>query len=70
MNNKMMKLFYILSVLFMTASCGPDNLSGSESPKLSVDHQKLEFTAEGGEKNITVTSSDLVRIVPGENWMV
>ncbi|MBR2064331.1 MAG: cellulase family glycosylhydrolase [Bacteroidales bacterium] len=65
----MMKLFYILSVLFLTASCGPDNLSGSESLKLSVDQQKLEFTADGGEKTFTVTSSGLIRVVPGENWM-
>ncbi len=65
-----MKLvLYILTALLMATGCGPDNTVGAETVKLSVDTQTLEFPAEGGEKTFTVTASDLVRLVPGENWM-
>ena len=65
----MKKLLYVLSALFMIASCGPDAPNGSETVKLSVDAQSLEFSADGGEKTFTVTSSGLLRVVPGDNWM-
>ena len=53
----------------MIASCGPDAPNGSETVKLSVDAQSLEFSADGGEKTFTVTSSGLLRVVSGDNWM-
>lgn len=65
----MKKLLYVLSALFMIASCGPDAPNGSEAVKLSVDVQSLEYSADGGEKTFTVTSSGLLRVVPGDNWM-
>ncbi|MBO5472131.1 MAG: BACON domain-containing protein, partial [Bacteroidales bacterium] len=63
----MKKLLYVLSALFMIASCGPDAPNGSETVKLSVDAQSLEFSADGGEKTFTVTSSGLLRVVSGDN---
>lgn len=62
-------ILYILTTLLLAAGCGPEASGPEDSVRFSVDKASLEFTAEGGEKNITVTSSDLVRIVPGENWM-
>ena len=62
-------ILYILTTLLLAAGCGLEASGPEDSVRFSVDKASLEFTAEGGEKNITVTSSDLVRIVPGENWM-
>jgi len=62
-------ILYILTTLLLAAGCGPEASGPEDSVRFSVDKASLEFTAEGGEKDITVTSSDLVRIVPGENWM-
>lgn len=62
-------ILYILTILLLAAGCGPEASGPEDSVRFSVDKASLEFTAEGGEKDIIVTSSDLVRIVPGENWM-
>ena len=52
----------------MIASCGPDDPQ-TETVRLSVDKTSLEFTAEGGDQTFTVTASEQVYIVPGENWI-
>ena len=69
MKNDMKKLIYILSAIFLIASCGQDAKGGSEMVRLSVDTRNIEFPADGGEKSFTVTSSGLLRIVPADSWM-
>ena len=64
----MKQILYILTALFMIAGCGPDDPQ-TEAVKLSVDKTSLEFTAEGGDQIFTVTASEQVYIVPGENWL-
>ena len=64
----MKQILYILTALFMIASCGPDDPQ-TETVRLSVDKTSLEFTAEGGDQTFTVTASEQVYIVPGENWL-
>lgn len=64
----MKQILYILTALFMIAGCGPDDPQ-TETVKLSVDKTSLEFTAEGGDQTFTVTASEQVYIVPGENWL-
>ena len=64
----MKHILYILTALFMIASCGPDDPQ-TETVRLSVDKTSLEFTAEGGDQTFTVTASEQVYIVPGENWI-
>lgn len=64
----MKQILYILTALFMIAGCGPDDPQ-TETIKLSVDKTSLEFTAEGGDQTFTVTASEQVYIVPGENWL-
>lgn len=64
----MKQILYILTALFLIASCGPDDPQ-TETIKLSVDKTSLEFTAEGGDQTFTVTASEQVYIVPGENWL-
>lgn len=54
----MKNLLCLLSVLFMSAGCGPDDTQNTDAVKLSVDKEVLEFTAEGGQQTFTVTSSD------------
>jgi endoglucanase len=64
----MKQILYILTALFLIASCGPDDPQ-TETVRLSVDKTSLEFTAEGGDQTFTVTASEQVYIVPGENWL-
>ena len=64
----MKQILYILTALFLIASCGPDDPQ-TETVKLSVDKTSLEFTAEGGDQTFAVTASEQVYIVPGENWI-
>ena len=52
----------------MIAGCGPDDPQ-TETVRLSVDKTSLEFTAEGGDQTFTVTASEQLYIVPGENWL-
>lgn len=65
----MRKILYILSTLILAISCGPENPEQPETVKLSVDKTALEFTAEGGEQTITVTASESLYLVPGDNWI-
>lgn len=45
-------------------------MSGQEDVvSFSVDKTSLEFPADGGERTFVVTSSGLIRVVPGENWV-
>ena len=64
----MKQILYILTALFLIAGCGPDDPQ-TETVRLSVDKTSLEFTAEGGDQTFTVTASEQVYIVPGENWL-
>lgn len=64
----MKQLLYILTALFLVAGCGPDDPQ-IETIKLSVDKSSLEFAAEGGDQTFTVTTSEQLYIVPGENWL-
>ena len=59
----MKQILYILTALFLIASCGPDDPQ-TETVRLSVDKTSLEFTAEGGDQTFTVTASEQVYIVP------
>lgn len=60
---------YILSLILLAVSCGPDAPQQQESVKLSVDKTSLEFTAEGGEQTFTVTASEQLYLVPGDGWV-
>ena len=65
----MKQIIYILTSLFLTAGCGPDNPRPAETVKLSVDKTALEFTAEGGEQTFAVTASEQVYLVPADKWI-
>jgi len=60
---------YILSLILLAVSCGPDAPKQQETVKLSVDRTSLEFTGEGGEQTFTVTASEQVFLVPGDGWV-
>ena len=60
---------YILSLILLAVSCGPDAPQQQEAVKLSVDKTSLEFTAEGGEQTFTVTASEQLYLVPGDGWV-
>lgn len=65
----MKQILYILTSLFLTAGCGQEDLQNAELVKLSVDKNQLEFTAEGGDQTFTVTASEQLYVVPGDNWV-
>ena len=60
---------YILSLILLAVSCGPDAPQQQEAVKLSVDKTSLEFTADGGEQTFTVTASEQIFLVPGDGWL-
>ena len=60
---------YILSLILLAVSCGPDAPQQQEAVKLSVDSTSLEFTADGGEQTFTVTASEQIFLVPGDGWL-
>ena len=60
---------YILSLILLAVSCGPDAPQQQEAVKLSVDKTSLEFTADGGEQTFTVTASEQLFLVPGDGWL-
>ena len=65
----MKRTIYILSALLMLASCKPDPVDDPVNIPLGVDVDVLTFTAEGGEQNFTVTTSEKLYLVPGEGWI-
>ncbi len=65
----MKRTIYILSALLMLASCKPDPVDDHVNIPLEVDVDVLTFTAEGGEQNFTVTTSEKLYLVPGEGWI-
>lgn len=70
MHNQAMKFFlYILSVLLMAASCGPDQADVSQHVKLTVDKASLEFPVEGGEEVVIVETSEQMYFIPADNWI-
>ena len=60
---------YILSLILLAVSCGPDEPQKTELVRLSVDKTSLEFTAEGGGQTFTVTASEQLYLVPGDGWV-
>ena len=69
MTFSMKHLLYILTSLFLLASCGPDTPSQTDTAELSVDKTSLDFTSEGGEQTFTVTASERLYLVPGDGWL-
>ena len=65
----MKRILYILSLMLMTVSCGPNDPQVEDIVKLSIDETSLEFPAEGGEQTFTVTASEQVYLVPGDEWV-
>ena len=61
-------LLTILSIL-LAVSCGPEQQPQPEHVSLSADKTTLEFTAEGGEQTVVVTTSEKLYIVTGETWL-
>ena len=61
-------LLTILSIL-LAVSCGPEPQPQPEHVSLSADKTTLEFTAEGGEQTVVVTTSEKLYIVTGETWL-
>ena len=60
---------YILSLILLAVSCGPDEPQKPETVKPSVDKTSLEFTAEGGEQTFVATASETLYLVPGDGWV-
>lgn len=51
-------------------ACNPDNRGiKTELVPLSVDKTSVDFPAEGGEQTFTVTASEKVFAVPGDDWL-
>lgn len=65
----MKHILYILTSMFLAAGCGPDAKTETQSVALSTDKTTLEFAAEGGDQTFTVTASETLYLVPGENWV-
>lgn len=65
----MKNLLYILLMVFLSTGCGPENARNIDEVTLSVDRSVLEFTAEGGEQSVAVTSSAPFYLLPGESWV-
>ena len=65
----MKQILYILTALFLAAGCGPETPDQTEPVGLSIDKNSLEFAADGGEQNFTVTASETVYLVPGDKWV-
>lgn len=53
----MKNLLLMLSVLLISAGCGPDTSQTEDAVKLSVDKTSIEFASAGGDQTFTVTSS-------------
>lgn len=65
----MKRILYILTSLFLTIGCGPEAPEQTETVALSIDKTLLTFTHEGGEQTFTVTASEKLYLVPGEDWV-
>lgn len=62
-------MLYLFAALLAFASCSPEAEQEQQTVKLSVDKTSLEFSAEGGDQTFTVTASEQLYLVPGENWI-
>lgn len=62
-------LIFLITACTLIASCSKEQ--GGTGPgftALETDKTSLSFAAEGGEQTLTVTASEKVFAVPGENW--
>lgn len=67
----MKQKLYILPVLAaLLFACAPEEKPGAgNAVAMETDKTRLEFVSEGGEDTFTVTASEKVYVVPGENWI-
>ena len=65
----MKRILYAIASLLLVSGCGPDDSQQTDSGKLVVDKESLEFSAEGGEQTFTVTTSRTMYLLPGEGWI-
>ena len=65
----MKQILYILTSLFLAMGCGQETPEPTEKVSLSIDKTFMEFTHEGGEQTLTVTTSEKLYLVPEENWV-
>lgn len=59
----MKNLLILLSFFFLAAGCEAEDI------ELSVDRTMIEFTAKGGEQELTATASEPLELVPGDSWV-